>query len=353
MKESQFLMPFAGWAAGGGGPGPNDPGGAGVTSSGIGKAPPEASFGQKTDELLRQQREKKERDKALLRKRLESLPNRQIPGEFPAYAWGGYERKDWNYRWGKIPAEALSRTPLRLLGEREGTATLVPPPAEHPLPGASPKPVHTDPNAAKKMQLHQRAAELRQEIGKLHTDIANALQAARNRNTSRSSASQVLQRGTTVPALPRARFTPTGTPVEAYDVLPMSAATHFTTAKSFTLDAVTSHINGLRQQLNQKNMELAQVRSQLRALSGMSKVQSTPVPGMRPSTMQAKPIAGKVAALHQSRLKQVPAGPKPMHAPKPKPLHPVGAGAHHESQDRRLRLANDECRWRHLLNLSR
>jgi hypothetical protein len=350
VRESLFLMPFAGWAAGGGGPGPQDPAGAGITSMGTSKAPPEASFGQKTDELLRQQKEKKERDKALMRKRLESLPNRQIPGEFPAYSWGGYERKDWNYRWGKIPAEALTRTPLSLLGEREGTEPLAPPPGEHSAPAATGQ-VHTDPNAAKKMELHREANQLKQEIAKLHIDIQNALQASRQRHATHSMSQGLpLQRGTTVPALPRARFTPTGAPVEAFEVQPMSAAGHFTTPKNFSLDSVSQHIMGLRAQLSQKKVRLAQIRQQLHQLSGMSKVQSTPIPGMRPSTMQAKPIAGHVTALNQARAKQVPGAPKPMKAPKPKPLHPVGAGAHHESQDRPLRLTGDQCRWRSLLN---
>lgn len=346
-----FLMPFAGWAAGGGSPGPQDPAGAGVASAGVSKAPPQASFGHKADELLRQEKENKERDKALLRKRMESLPNRQIPGEFPAYSWGGYERKDWNYRWGKIPAEALTRNALRLLPEREGgPEPLAPLPTEHPAAPAAPHApqVNTDPNVGKKMELHREANQLRQEIAKLHQDIQNALQASRQRNATQHTAP--LQRGTTVPALPKARFTPTGAPVEAFDQMPMSAATHFTTPKNFSLDSVTQHIMQLRSQISQKKVRLAQIRAQLHQLTGMSKVQSAPVPNLRPSTMKSKPVAGHVTALTRTRLKQVPMAPKSMASPT---RHPVGAGAHNESQDHSPRLTRDTRRWRLLLKLSR
>lgn len=112
-----FLMPYSGFTVGGGVSGPHN-----VNDAG----PPEANRHNYVHDLRRSYirtakikpgKETKERLKKL--NRFVSGPPGQLAGGNlePPYAWGGFERKDWNWRLGK--SEWTKRKGLILVGESE------------------------------------------------------------------------------------------------------------------------------------------------------------------------------------------------------------------------------------------
>lgn len=215
---SLFLNPTSGNAVGGGG---SDPSARGLTGA--------------AKEPFAKRRKIKDFDR---------VPPGQIPSAPPPYTWGPLERQDW------IPGITVKEDVDKA----------------------------TDPNAARRAQLHKDAQTLRVKLASLRAELHKALEDSRreheiDRLKNARSTGSPLSGSTKLPQLPRATR-PFQPPVqqrqEAWgqpQLATVAPGTPLHMRKGpMTLSPTTTRIMGIRAEISKARLKLAQIRSEIKRL---------------------------------------------------------------------------------------